>query len=333
LGQSELQAVSVEEFLRRPGPLFDVRSPCEYNRAHIPGSFSLPLFTDQERADVGTTYKHNGHDVAVIKGLGYVGPKMADMAKTVRKQARESGCCRVTCFRGGMRSRSVQWLCDFIGFQAVRLDGGYKLFRKKVLATFERPWKLIMLGGPTGSGKTEYLNRLEGKQVIDFEALANHRGSAFGLVPGTIQPSNEQFENLIASKLWEMDPNREIFLEDESRLIGSCVIPKGLYEQMDRAPLFWLQVDREERLQRIISIYGDLPREWLIARTECLRKRLGGQRTTLIIEAVQKGRITEAALLLLSYYDAAYAESRARRPRLCIEMTGARFLEKVEEML
>lgn len=320
------RAVDVEEFLRSSGPLFDVRSPCEFTHAHIPGSISLPLFTDEERAKVGTTYKQSGHDVAVVKGLGYVGPKMAEMARAIRKRAEKSGSCRVTCFRGGMRSQSVQWLCEFLGFQTVRLGGGYKQFRKKALSTFEWPWKLIILGGPTGSGKTEYLNRLEGRQVIDLEALANHRGSTFGLVPGESQPSNEHFENLIASKLWEMDPEKPIFLEDESRLIGSCVIPKGLYEQMEKSPLFWLHVEREKRLMRIISLYGDLPEEWLIERTECLQKRLGGERTRIITDAIRKGDIEEAADLLLSYYDAAYRTSRARHQRPCTEISEKQFI-------
>jgi len=220
-----------------------------------------------------------------------------------------------------MRSRSVQWLCEFLGFQTVRLDGGYKHFRRKVLSTFDQPWKFTILGGPTGSGKTEYLNRLEGKQVIDLEALANHRGSTFGLIPGDSQPSNEHFENLIASKLWEMDPEKSIFLEDESRLIGSCVIPKGFYEQMEASPLFWLQVERKKRLQRIVSLYGDLPKEWLIERTECLQKRLGGQRTACITDAIRRGSIAEAADLLLSYYDAAYTTSRSRHQRPCTEIS------------
>jgi tRNA 2-selenouridine synthase len=327
------QAVDIEEFLRSSGPLFDVRSPCEFSHAHIPGSISLPLFTDEERAAVGITYKHSGHDVAVLKGLGYVGPKMADMARAIRKRAQKSGCCRVTCFRGGMRSISVAWLCEFLGFQTVRLEGGYKSFRRRVLSTFEEPWKLIILGGPTGSGKTEYLNRLDGKQVIDLEALANHRGSTFGLVPGDSQPSNEHFENLIALRLWEMDPKRPIFLEDESRLIGSCVIPKGLYEQMAVSPLFWLQVEREKRLKRIIALYGDLPRDWLVDRTECLKKRLGGQRTACITKSIREGRISEAADLLLSYYDAAYAMSRVRHPRSCIEITEKEFLDTAEEIV
>lgn len=318
LGQNDyFPKADVEEFLSLPGPLFDVRSPCEFTHAHIPGSISLPLFTDEERAQVGITYKQNGHDVAVVKGLGYVGPKMEEMARTIRKQARESGCCRVTCFRGGMRSRSVQWLCDFLGFETVRLDGGYKFFRRKVLSTLEKPWQLIILGGPTGSGKTEYLHRLEGKQIIDLEQLANHRGSTFGLIPGNVQPSNEHFENLIATKLWEMDPNKPIFLEDESRLIGSCVIPKGIYEQMDVAPLLWLEVAREKRLERIISLYGDLPQEWLVERTRCLHKRLGGKRTTDAVRAIKNGSIREAADLLLTYYDEAYAKSKSRHKRPC----------------
>ncbi len=320
------QVVDCDHFLNKAlGPIFDVRSPCEYASGHIPGSHSLPLFTDEERAVIGTLYKQRGHDIAVQMGLQLVGPKLGDMAKAIRDTLRHSHetTCRVTCFRGGMRSRSVQWLCEFIGCPTVRLDGGYKAFRHHVLDTFSRDFRFIVIGGPTGSGKTSWIKVLKEKgfQAIDLEELANHRGSAFGLLPGVVQPRTEHFENLLAEKLWMMDPQVPIFVEDESLRIGSCVIPQGIYENMDRSRVLWLQVGIEDRLAHILASYGDLPEEWLVACTKKLDKRLGGQRVQSVVSEIEQGRRGEAARLLLEYYDQAYLHSRSRHPREHLSIT------------
>jgi tRNA 2-selenouridine synthase len=318
--------VGIECFLNgATGPIFDVRSPCEYASGHIPGSYSLPLFTDEERAFVGTAYKQRGHDEAVQIGLEAVGPKLGKMANTIREIVHQSkgGSCRVTCYRGGMRSRSVQWLCEFLGFSTVRLDGGYKSYRHHVLDTFARDFRLIVLGGPTGSGKTRWIKLLQqrGFQAIDLEEIANHRGSAFGLLPGLSQPSIEQFENCLAEQLWKMDPHVPIFVEDECRRIGSCVIPKALYDNMDRSQLLWLQVSLEDRLEHILESYGCLPEEWLIECAKKLQQRLGNERVKAVVCAIEKGGKSEAARLLLDYYDQAYLHSRARHPRDHIPVT------------
>ena len=331
------QAVGIDHFLHgAEGPIFDVRSPCEYSAGHIPGSFSLPLFTDEERALVGTVYKQRGHDVAVQVGLEAVGPKLGSMAATIRQTLRQSksSWCRVTCYRGGMRSRSVQWLCEFLGFSAIRLDGGYKVFRHHVLDTFERDFQFIVIGGPTGSGKTSWIKVLQEKgfQAIDLEQIANHRGSAFGLLPGVIQPSTEHFENLLASQLWAMDPSAPIFVEDESRQIGSCMIPKGIYEKMDRSRLLWLQVSMEDRLQRILASYGEFPLSWLVDCTNKLQRRLGSERVKTIVCAIEGNRLEEAARLLLEYYDQAYLHSRSRHPREHQSLSPEEFAALIEDM-
>lgn len=310
--------LGIEPFLyEAKGPIFDVRSPCEYIHAHIPGSVSLPLFSDEERAHVGTVYKQSGHDAAVLVGLTEVGPKLASLAKAIRKGVDGSSCCRVTCFRGGMRSRSVTWLCEFLGFQTVRLDGGYKAYRQFVLNAFTRPYSFIVLGGPTGSGKTQLLQNLalNGVQTVDLEGLANHRGSAFGLLPGVVQPSTEQFENLLAERLCSLDPGKPIVIEDESRLVGSCAIPKGIYDQMDCSPLFWVDEPFESRLERSVSSYGHFPKEWLQGCAQKLMKRLGRERVASVVSAIDNGQLHEAATILLKYYDDAYLHSLHRHNR------------------
>ncbi len=329
-------AVDCDVFLHRAcGPIFDVRSPCEYASGHIPGSHSLPLFTDAERAMIGTVYKQRGRDAAVQLGLQAVGPKLGEMAATLRSvlQKSKASSCRVTCFRGGMRSRSVQWLCEFLGVPAVRLDGGYKAFRHAVLDTFSRPYRFIVIGGPTGSGKTDWIATLrqKGCQAIDLEALANHRGSAFGLVPGAAQPTTEQFENLLAAQLWGMDPRLPIFIEDESRRIGSCTIPHGIYDTMDRSQLLWLEVLREDRVNRILSAYGEFPTEWAVACTQKLAKRLGGERTQKIVHALESGHKDQAVDCLLQYYDQLYLHSRSLHPRQHIPITTEALAKAIEE--
>lgn len=311
----ELVAVPLEDFLTLPGPLFDVRSPCEFSHGHIPGSLSLPLFTDEERALVGTVYKQNGKEAAIQTGLKAVGPKLADLAKAIRKES--NSACRITCFRGGMRSRSVQWLASLFGLSTIRLDGGYKAFRHYVLETFSLPYSFIVIGGPTGSGKTEMLHSLsqKGHQTIDLEGLANHRGSAFGLLPDTLQPSQEHFENLLATSLRTMNPSSPIFIEDESRRIGSCTIPQGIYENMDTSPLLWVEVPFEKRLERLVQNYGCFPKMWLIEKTTKLTKKLGQEKTNHITSAIQESRLEDAARLLLEYYDQAYLHSRSLHPR------------------
>ena len=316
----EYHVADAERFLNvETGPIFDVRSPCEFVQGHIPGSLSLPLFTDEERACVGTAYKHEGHDAAVIVGLHAVGPKLGAMASSVRAilEAAGSTSCRITCFRGGMRSRSVQWLCEFLGFATVRLDGGYKAFRRHVLDTFDQPYPFVIIGGYTGSGKTELIHRLkhEGHQTLDLEALACHRGSAFGLLPGECQPTTEQFENLLAQQLWAMDSSRPIFVEDESRPIGSVVIPKGLYDQMDRAEVWWVDVELEKRLDNLLYAYGAQPQSWLIECANKLHRRLGGERVRTVTFLLESGQLREAGRLLLEYYDQTYAHCRSRRQR------------------
>jgi tRNA 2-selenouridine synthase len=328
---------SIEEFLtKKTGPIFDVRSPCEFAHGHIPGSISFPLFADEERARVGTVYKQNGHDAAVLVGLSIVGPKLAQMASNFQKYMKEAASseCRLLCYRGGMRSASVQWLSEFLKIPCVRLASGYKGYRAHVLGLFEKKYNFICIGGSTGSGKTDLLNKLKvlRRQVVDFESLANHRGSAFGLLPNMVQPTNEQFENCIAQVLDTLDPLQPIFIEDESRSIGSCVIPKGLYDQISASPLIWLNVDKEARLSRILEQYGKMPLPWLIECTQKLARRLGGERVAAICRHLEGGSLHEAAKELMHYYDAAYEHSLHSKARIVHTASEENFFPIAQEV-
>ena len=200
----------IDRFLSARVPLIDVRSPGEYLRGHIPGAFNVPLFTDQERAVVGTLYKQTGRDAAMLEGLRIIGPKMAEIVEQARTLAPD-GKVGVHCWRGGERSASVAWLLEKAGFQEVIvLKRGYKSFRERVLASLSLSWVLEVLGGYTGTGKTELLGllRQEGEQIVDLEGLAHHKGSSFGGIGEKVQPTTEHFENLLWDALSQLDPGR-----------------------------------------------------------------------------------------------------------------------------
>lgn len=293
-------------------PLIDLRSPSEFAQGHIPGALSLPLFSDEERHRVGLLYAQSGQAAALELGLTFVGPKMAYFVQLARKVARE-GRVALYCWRGGMRSQSVAQLFQMAGLKVERIEGGYKRFRRWVLSQLAAAPQVRVVGGYTGSGKTAILHHLRalGAPVVDLEGLANHRGSSFGSLGLGRQPSQEQFENRLA---WELMAHGEgpIWVEDESRMVGSCQIPTPLYEAMRSAPLFLVSRSLAERKERLIRDYGAAPKEQLVAAIRRLEKRLGGARMQEAIQRVECGNL-DAIDPLLDYYDRDYARALERR--------------------
>lgn len=294
---------------------FDTRSEGEFLQGHVPGSINLPLFNNQERALVGTAYKQKGFEQAFQLGLKYSGPKLESFVKTALKHKKEGEYCKILCWRGGMRSQSMAWLFKTAGLSTARLEGGYKAFRQWVLSLISRPYSLKVLGGFTGSGKTAVLKRLkqEGKQIIDLEALASHRGSAFGALNMPQQPSCEQFENLIAISLMSVDPTHDIWVEDESRMIGTCKIPDAFFNRMAKAPLYFLNCSKEIRIRNLIEEYGKQDRNQIIDSVKKLHRRLGGARTQDVIRLLHENQLFEAAGLLIEYYDKSYLYDLQKR--------------------
>ncbi len=305
-------AARVFDFLKC-APILDLRSPGEYACGHIPGAINFPLFSDAERALVGTLYKQEGSEAAIQLGLKLFGPKMAEVAAEASQLAKE-GSIALYCWRGGMRSASIAWLLSFVGLQVTQLKGGYKSYRHFVHKEIAKQRDYLLFGGPTGSGKSEMLRRFggDGGQVLDLEALAFHRGSAFGAIGQPPQPTQEHFENQIGSILSRFN-GQSIIVEDESRLIGRCKIPDALYTQMQVAPLIVVESTREERLSRLMSEYGSFPKEALEAATRRLEKRLGRERCAVALRHLERGELKEMADLLLDYYDKAYAHASKRR--------------------
>ncbi len=307
------EALDVSEFLKRRSRavVVDVRSPAEFERGRIRDAHSLPLFNNEERAAVGTTYKQVGRDEAMSLGLRLVGPKLEEFGRRGRELARlsPSGELLVHCWRGGMRSASMAWLFETTGLAACTLIGGYKGYRRRMLETLEESRRVIVIGGKTGVGKTELLHELarHGEQTIDLEDLAQHRGSTFGALGFAGQPTNEQFENDLAEGWAAADAQRRLWLEDESQKVGRNFIPNGVYAGSRASPLILIESPLEERISRLTEAYGHFDHGQLIQAMERIRKRLGADRTRRAVEAIEAGDLAQAIHLALDYYDRTYA--------------------------
>lgn len=309
-----IEKLGIEKFLALTTlhPVLDVRSPGEYTHAHIPGAHSFPLFSDEERKVVGTAYKQQSREEAIKIGLDYFGAKMRRMVEEAEQIAQEDKTLLVHCWRGGMRSAGVAWLLDLYGFKVYTLVGGYKAFRRLMLQQFDKNYNFQILGGYTGSGKTEVLHELgnNGQCIIDLEAIAAHRGSAFGAVEGIPQPSQEMFENKLALELLKNE-NNTIWLEDESQRIGHVNIPHSIWRQMRSSPVTFLDIPFEERLKHIVAGYGKKDKEKLVNAIIRIKKRLGGLETKTAINCLLEDDYSGSFAVLLKYYDKHYKKALA----------------------
>lgn len=315
----------VAAFLAASEPILDVRSPAEYAQGHIPGAIAFPLFSNDERAQVGICYKQEGRDAAVELGFAIAGKKFAGFLQTAKTLAPDRQV-RVHCWRGGMRSEAVAWVLEMGGFRASVLDGGYKAFRRWCRTVVAEPRPILVLGGMTGTGKTDILHALaeQGEQVLDLEAIAQHRGSSFGSLMLPPQPSNEQFENQVACQWAAFSAEKRVWIEAESKRIGLCRIPESLFAQMEQATVLEIVRPKAERLALLVDLYAQAPLEGLIAATERIRKRLGGMRTQEAIALLQQRQFADAFDHLLYYYDKTYTYDLQRRsvPRHTIDVSG-----------
>ncbi|QEN47371.1 tRNA 2-selenouridine(34) synthase MnmH [Pseudomonas protegens] len=348
-----LDCTDYREIFLNDRPMMDTRAPIEFTKGAFPGVLNLPLMTDQERQRVGTCYKQQGQQAAIVLGHQLVSGAIKEQRiQAWADFARAHPDGLLYCFRGGLRSQIVQqWLKDEAGIDYPRVGGGYKAMRTFLLDTTEQALQqcdFVLLGGMTGTGKTQVLGQLD--NALDLEGHANHRGSSFGR-RATGQPSNIDFENRLAVDLLKKRERgvQSFVLEDENRMIGSCALPLPLYQSMQGLPMVWLEDSLANRVQRIlddyvvnlcaefVAVHGEqgfaLFAERLLESLNKIHKRLGGerhQRLFLLMEAALAEQARSGDVerhrawiegLLGEYYDPMYAfqrESKGAR----IEFSG-----------
>ena len=300
--------------------IIDARSPAEFALDHIPGAINCPVLSNDERVLVGTLYAERGPFEARRVGGGLVAANLARHLATTLHDKPAEWRPVVYCWRGGLRSGSmVQWL-RLVGWDARQLGGGYKQYRKHVIATIDArapTLDLRVLSGPTGSAKTRVLNALAalGAQTLDLEAHANHRGSVLGLLPGAVQPGQKQFETRIATTLAPLDVARPVYVESESRKIGRLSLPNALFERMRASPRIEIRASAEARLELLLRDYAWLghDRADLIARIALLRGLQSGETIARWTGWAAEGNLPALfADLIAGHYDPLYARSQAR---------------------
>lgn len=246
------------DIVKKRLPILDVRAPVEFDAGSIPGSFNLPILSNQERQEIGLTYKEKGQQAALDQGYRIVSGSI----KESRVQAwiellRAHPEMVITCFRGGKRSQITQaWLQD-AGLERPRIDGGYKAFRNFFLSELDRlsSQKMRVISGATGSGKTLLLRQaMKFRPAVDLEAYAHHRGSAFGGYPGG-QPCQSDFENRLASELICLQQPASLLVEDESRLVGRCAQPEKFFNTLRNSEIILLEESLQSRVQVTFDDY------------------------------------------------------------------------------
>ena len=304
----------VTDFRNLTSPIIDVRSPSEYSQGHLLGAINIPLFTDSEREIIGKSYKRESRLKAIFNGLKVTiskTNKFKEIIQQITKREEEKNrSLRIYCWRGGMRSSTFAWLARIIGIKTYLLKGGYKNYRKWVLNKFEADLPIRLIGGKTGTRKTDLLNYINNENiyVIDLEGIANHRGSSFGSLGMEEQPSTQQFENMLAEAIDEFQKSNaiEIWLEAESSNLGKCRIPNSLYTKMKNAPVLEIIKTKKERVDNLVNVYSHNSQKELKDAVDRIRKRLGPQRTNDALLAIEKKEWTTACKAMLDYYDRCY---------------------------
>lgn len=343
-------------------PLLDVRAPVEFGKGSFPSARNIPLLDDDERHQVGIRYKAQGQDAAIMLGHELVGGDVR-AARTAAwlEWYRDNPNGYLFCFRGGLRSRTVQQWLHEQGVTLPLVSGGYKALRRFLLERFQQDINrshLQLLSGRTGTGKTRVIEQLT--QTLDLEGLAHHRGSSFGRRPGD-QPAQIDFENALAIGLLRLREagDRPLVLEDEGRLIGRCALPLPLQEAMKSAPRIMIEEDLESRVQVTLEDYvlapvaeyaafygADQAEERLgaelLAGLDRIQRRLGGARHTTLRSALctalalqkKTGQVDAhrewIRVLLRDYYDPMYDYMLSKREGAAL-FSGTR--QAVQEFL
>jgi tRNA 2-selenouridine synthase len=341
------QPIELEKALqqKRKGALFvDVRTPAEFAEATIPGAVNVPLFSNTERAEIGTVYKQQGKKVARKLGIQKVAPRIPALIEQVEAACQlQDGPLIVFCWRGGMRSLAMASFLQLAGLPARQLIGGHKAFRRMVHDYFMRnQWPPIyVLRGLTGVGKTRVLNELaeRGLPVIDLEGLANHRGSAFGALGLQPQPSQKMFEALLWDRLEQLQGSSYLATEGESRHVGRVLVPPRFHQAMQTQVSLWLEATLDTRVGIILDDYParDQLRDQFLHPLQALKERLGKQTVAELTQLLEQGQWERLVReLMVRYYDPLYLHTKPdRRVELQVEPQAdcpARVAEVLEEI-
>ena len=300
--------------------IIDARSESEFALDRLPGAVNWPSLNDAERASIGTEYKQVSPFAARKRGAVLVARNVAAHIEREVLDKPKDWSPLVYCWRGGHRSGALALVLGQIGFRVHLLEGGYREYRRAVLAALETlpaTFDYRVVCGSTGSGKSRLLHALrsQGAQVLDLEALAEHRGSVLGLAPGATQPSQKQFESRVWDVLRRFDPQRPVFVESESRKVGDLRVPPALIEQMRIAPCLQLDLALEQRVALLIAEYDFFVHDTqaLCERLDALRALRGNATVKAWQEAARAGHTAELVrALLVEHYDPGYAQSMLR---------------------
>lgn len=313
--------IIIEEAQKLSNPLYiDMRSPAEFSIGHIHNAINIPLFSDEERAEVGTLYKKVGVEQATELGLAIASKKLPEIVAAIKTLSKTGRPVIVYCWRGGMRSTSIVTILNLLGIGVSQLIGGYKAYRRFILdslLTYKIDSKIILLCGSTGVGKTRILELLEEKNipVINLEKLANHRGSVFGQVGLGKAVTAQSFDEAILMALYSFNTEPYIVLECESKRIGNIYLPDCLYQAMSKGINVLLYADLDTRITRLIAEYQDLNAEnnnEIILCMKALSKRFGSKKMEKLIEDFTRGEIhSVVGTLLVDYYDPLYGYDNA----------------------
>ena len=317
--------------------IIDVRSPSEFTEDHLPTAINLPVLDDAQRDKIGTLYNQQSTFLARHEGAKIICDNLPEILQTIHNRSDETRPIVVYCWRGGMRSESLSLILDRIGYPTYQLSGGYKSYRQRVHQFFQnRQWNrpIVTIYSLTGCGKTKLLHGLQevGQSVVDLEAAANHRGSAFGLIGREKQPSQKAFENDLYQQFQNLDG--PIYLEGESRHIGRLRIPDPLFDRVTSPPRVWMETDTKRRVEIIFEEY-EWPnsRKQLIEKLNRLRERMGNNTINQLQSQLKNNEVRSVIRTLLEeYYDPAYRNSCPERDQFDLIING-NDLDRAKEKL
>ncbi|MFH1043580.1 MAG: tRNA 2-selenouridine(34) synthase MnmH [Pseudomonadota bacterium] len=294
--------------------VIDVRSPSEFAEDHVPGAINCPVLDDAERAAIGTLYRQVSSFDAKKRGAALVAKNIARHIEGQFAAHGRDWRPLVYCWRGGKRSGALAYILSEIGWQAAQLEGGYRAYRREVLAQLARlprQFRYRVVCGATGSAKSSLLQALTaaGAQVLDLEHLASHRGSVLGDLPGEAQPAQKKFDGLVWNALRKFSPEHIVYVEAESRKVGQLQVPDALIERMRVSPCVLIEAPLAERVAFLVREYGHFlgdPQD-LKAKLDCLAGLHGKDTIARWMSQVEHRQWDElVADLLANHYDPAY---------------------------